>query len=169
MTLDEELKKGIRRLEEQHQAFAARVLVFGPGDQFGKRKRINLIRRLRKQGFEACTSEQLSKRVPSFLNAFQQEDVHWRLFDIVLIFNFAIGVGQEVAAYAHDPEFREKAYVVYPAKYDPVGSGSFASQVLRQYPNKFPSTDDEWKSCFATRQGFEYAIAKRAIEFDKQR
>lgn len=127
MSLDSDVKAGIKHLESLHKAFDGKILLFGPGDPLGKKNRQNLIRRLRRRGFEACTSEQLSKKTPSFLNAYQQESVHWRLFDIILIFNYGVGVGQEVAGYAHDPAFREKAFVLYPPRYDPTISPSYGT------------------------------------------
>ena len=166
MSVDDEVRVGLRRREGQLTAFSGRVLVFGPGDEIGKTKRRTLIKRLRRRGFEAWTPEQLSRRMPSFLNAYQQEDVHWRLFDIILIFDFGYGVGQEVAGFVHDPEFRKMAYVMFPPEYDPVVSGSFGSELLRLYPNKRPVSGDEWQVCTASKLGFDYVVSKRTLEYD---
>ena len=100
------------------------------------------------------------------LNAYQQEDVHWRLFDIILIFDFGYGVGQEVAGFAHDPAFRDKAYVMFPPEYDPVVSGSFGSDLLHRYPNKRPVSGEEWQVCTASKLGFDYVVDKRTLEYD---
>ena len=71
MSIYDEIEAGVRHLEAQQTAFGGRVLVFGPGDKLGKAKRRNLIKRLKRRGFEAYTSEQLSRAVPSFINGYQ--------------------------------------------------------------------------------------------------
>ena len=100
MTVLEEIREALEKRKEKSTAFKARVLVFGPGDSEGKRKRKNLVARLRRDGFEAYTSESLSKKVRSPLSAYQQEDEHWRIFDIILAFDFSVGVSSELHAYA---------------------------------------------------------------------
>lgn len=166
MTLLDELREGIRKKEEQERSLGGRVLLFGPADEKGKRKRRNLAARLKRIGFEVHNSESLSRSVSSFLTAYQQEEEHWRLFDQILILNFSHGASQEIAAFVHDPEFRRRAYVVYPERFDPVYSTSFGSEVLRGYPFKERVTEEEWENCKASDKCLDFARARRAIDVE---
>lgn len=166
MNLIAQLREGIRRKESRERAHPSRILIFGPGDSNGKRKRRNLARRLKRIGFEVHTSESLSRQVGSFLTAYQQEEEHWRLFDYILVLNFSPGANQEVAAYAHQVEFKSRAYIVFPEEFDPLYSGSFGSEVLREYPNKARVSDQEWETCKASNLCYDYARAQRSIDMD---
>lgn len=164
MSLIDELRAGIRRREVQERALGGRVLVFGPGDDNGKRKRRNLVRRLNRRGFQAFTSEQLSRRVPSDLNPVQQEEEQWVLFDIVLVLDFSEGPALELARYGQNSEFRRRAFVIYPEEYDPIRSSSFGAQILRDFPSKERSSWDEWQKCVVSKRCLDHALARRRLE-----
>jgi hypothetical protein len=164
MSLYDELRSGIRARERQAIEQNGKVLIFGPGTALGKRKRVNLARRLKRRGFEAHTSEKLSRRVTSYLTAYQAEDEHWRHFDLIIVLAFSFGANQELASYAYHPEFRRRVFAVYPEKYDPLYSSSFGSEILREYPYKERVSDEEWDQCRVLDICLDHALAKRQVE-----
>jgi len=166
MNLIDQLRQGIRNKESRELSHPSRVLIFGPGDSNGKRKRRNLAARLRRIGFKVSMSESLSRKVPSFLTAHQQESEHWRLFDYILILNFSHGANQEVAAFAHEADFRSRAFIVFPEQFDPLYSSSFGSEVLKAYPFRVRANDQEWETCKASDLCLEHARSRRALDVE---
>ena len=67
MSVIDELKLAMKIKEAQMQARGGKILLWGPGGPNGIRKRRNLAKRLKRVGFEAYTSESLSKIIPSSL------------------------------------------------------------------------------------------------------
>lgn len=164
MSLESDLREALRRREEMNQLAGGKVLIWGPGDVKGKRKRNNLIRRLKTHGFDAHTSEELSKKIPSTLNIAVQEVEHWRLVDIVVNFCYSEGPRDELAQNSGELDFISKTLVYYPEEYDSTRQESYFASILKLFPYRYRTTEKEWTDCRVSKDCIDRVIAFRSVQ-----
>lgn len=155
------LKTRLARDEEILRKVEFKVLVWGPGDDFFEKKRSEIIARLRERDFQAFTSEELAKQVPSTLPLPQQELRHWEAVDLVIVLEAGIAPAMELALYAWFPEFCEKCIVYHRKDYDPTRRKTFPANLLSLFANRVLYADEEMLDCRITNDCLHRAEAFR--------
>lgn len=155
------IKAGLARRERTLQEVEFKVLVWAPGDDFFWKKRQEIIERLRKHGFQAFTSEELAKRVPSRLPLPEQELRHWEAVNLVIVLEAGVAPAMELALYAWNPDFCEKCIVFHPRDWDPAHQITFPSEVLRLFGNRVLYAGQEMQDCTITDECLHRAEALR--------
>lgn len=155
------VKAGLSRWERALRRVQFSVLVWAPGDDFFTRKRQDIIQRLKKHGFQAFTSEELAKQVPSTLPLPDQELAHWQAVDLVIVLEAGIAPAMELASYAWFPEFCDKCLIFHPRDWDPARQKTFPAEVLRLFSNRVLYADKEMEDCTITEECLHRAQALR--------
>jgi hypothetical protein len=123
------------------------VLVWAPGDDFFTKKRADIIKQLKKEGFEAFTSEQLGKKFTSSTPLPYQELSHWEAVNLVIVLEAGVAPAMELASFVFFPGFCEKCVVFHPRDYVAVGKTTYTAELLRLFPNRVIYSDKEMQDC----------------------
>lgn len=142
------LKKSLSKMEKGQRSIRYVVVVWGPGDDaFLKRKRRNILKKLKGDNFDAYMGEEFIKLAPSTLPLPEQELAHWNSVDTVIVIEAGIAPAMEISSYSLFHQFIPKCIVFHPQKYDPVNRSTYPSSVLGLFPYRISYTDDEFKKC----------------------
>lgn len=141
------VKAGVASREKTLRKTPFSVLVWAPGKEFFTKKRADIIKRLKEQGFQAFTSEELGEKVPSSSPLPYQELSHWEAVNLVIVLEAGIAPAMELASYAFLPGFCEKCVVFHPRDYVPVGKTTFPAEVLELFPNRVIYSEQEMQDC----------------------
>lgn len=167
-----------RRIENKIQQQEAKirqipfvVFVFGSGKEYPvpeyHRKRKDIINSLTEEGFSVYTCEDLSADLPSELSLVEQEAIQAEEADWLIFLNTSEGPLAELSSYCTNPNFIRKAFVLYPAKYDPVTNKSltFPQAVLQNYPYTLAYNEAQLDRCDLVLLCRDRAKALRRAKF----
>ena len=171
------IENKLQQLEAKLRQIPFAVFVFGSGKQYPKyyRKRQDIINSLRQEGFSVYTCEDLSTDLPSALSLVEQEAIQAEEADWLIFLNTSAGPLAELSSYCTNPNFIRKAFVLYPAKYDPVTNKSltFPQAVLQNYPYTLAYNENQLNQCdlvpLCTSRAKAMRRAKFLEEVDKPR
>lgn len=142
------LKAALASREKTLRKTRFSVLIWGPGDDKRlTKKRADIVKLLKKHGFQAFTSEELEDQAPSSTNLPYQELEHWKAVNLVIVLEAGIAPAMEIASYAFSPGFCEKCVVFHPRDYNPVGKTTFPAGVLGLFPTRVIYSEQEMKDC----------------------
>ena len=136
-----------RILEDKIKSTPFSVLVFGSGPKLEKyhKKRQDIIKRLKEEGFDAYTCEELSKDIPSSVPATEQEVLQTESADWLIFLDTSEGPLSELSNFCVIPSILKKAFVLYPAKYGK--EETFSKAVLRNYPYTHAYKESQFTRC----------------------
>lgn len=156
------IKAALADREKTIQKTEFSVLVWGPGDnELLTKKRTDIVKLLKKDGFEAFTSEELGKKLRSSAPLPYQELSHWEAVNLVIVLEAGVAPAMELASFVFFPGFCERCVVFHPRDYVTGGKTTYPGEVLKLFPNRVIYSDKEMQDCTVVAECIHRAKAFR--------